>query len=312
MNKYIVLSVLLIVSVAFGVILGYTQLFPVTDETLPILLNFRIPRVLFALLNGVALSLAGLVYQIILRNPMADGFTTGAASSAAFGGCLALILWGAPHIVAISAFLSALISAVIVWRLAKRSDNITVILAGITISVIASSGVSFLKYFYDDAINTMVFWLMGSVANAGWNEIAIMGVLAATVLVGLFTSKDKIAVLFLDDESAATSGVDVYKLRLALFVITTFLVAISVSFCGTIGFIGLMVPHAVRMLFGHTIREQLVCSAMLGGLVLVVLDIISRTVLSSGAELPIGVITSFCGGLFFALLLLKRGGRVWS
>ncbi len=314
MNKYLLLTVLLLLSLTAGIYAGQVKLFPLDEFTRDILWDFRIPRVVFAALNGAALALAGVLYQISLRNPMAEGFTTGAASSAAFGGCLALALWGRPWAVSACAILSAFAGIALVRHMAKRAGGfnpVTVILAGIAMSVVAGSGVSFLKYYFQESVGTLVFWLMGGLSGATWTKAAVMAALLIAVLAGLALHRKKIAVLFLDDHSAITSGVNVPVVREMLFVVTTLLVAVSVSFCGIIGFIGLMIPHAVRALFGHDVNTQLFCAPLAGAFALASFDLASRVILPSGGELPVGIITSLCGGLFFSILLVNRGGGVW-
>lgn len=315
MKKYSLLAVLLAVVMAGGVAFGQVRIFPLTDESLSILVNFRLPRVVFAAVNGAVLALAGVLYQITLRNPMADGFTTGAASSAALGGCLALALWGNPVLVSLSAIVFAALGICVICGIAARSgtgERVTIILAGIALSVVAGAGISFLKYFFEDSLSTMVFWLMGGLYAATAPKIFILLAVFLLVLLFLVSRKDQLALMLLDEQSAQTSGVDVRGMRGVLFVVTTILVAVSVSFCGVIGFLGLMVPHAVRALIGHGIMVQLVCTPLLGAVMLTLFDLVSRTVLPYGGELPVGIITSVAGGCFFFVLLVRKGNSVWG
>ena len=315
MRKRALLIALLAVAVTLGVVWGQVRLFPLTGDSLHILWAFRLPRVVFAVINGATLALAGVLYQIALRNPMADGFTTGAASSAAFGGCLALALWGRPFLVSLFAVCFAALGIFVVRRIAARAADggrITIILAGIALSVVAGSGISFLKYFFEDALNTMVFWLMGGLANATWEKAAVLAALFALSMAFLWQKRDRLALLFLDDLSAQSSGVDVRRMRELLFALTTALVAMSVSFCGVIGFLGLMIPHAVRALLGHGIAVQLAGAPLLGAIALVIFDLVARVALPYGGELPVGIITTMAGGVFFFALLVRRGNSVWG
>ncbi len=324
-QKYLLLAVLLLAALLAGIFWGQVALFPLTDDSGRILWDFRLPRVIFAGLNGAVLALAGVLYQIALRNPLADGFTTGAASSAALGGCLALALWGQGAVVSLCAVVCAGLGIYVVRRvsgLAGRGDgglaaagaggNITIILAGIALSVVAGAGISFLKYFFEESMGTMVFWLMGGLGGAAWGKIALLAAIFAPAFVALYLHKSRLALLFLDDHSAASSGVDVRRMREFLYVLTTVLVAMSVSFCGVIGFLGLMIPHAVRGLFGHSIAMQLIGSPLLGAAALILFDLAARTALPHGGELPVGIITSLAGGIFFFMLIMRRGGRVWG
>lgn len=315
MQKYLILAILLALALVAGALFGQVSIFPLTADSWHILSAFRLPRVAFAAVNGAVLALAGVLYQISLRNPMADGFTTGAASSAAFGGCLGLVLFGAPLMVSALAIVFAALGIFIVRQIsAKTGDGarVTIILAGIALSVVSGSGISFLKYFFEDSVNTMVFWLMGGLSGATWEKVAIMSLMLALALALLWANKNRLAILFLDDLSAQASGVDVRKMREAIFVLTTVLVAVSVSFCGIISFLGLMIPHAVRAMLGHDIKTQLAGSALLGAIALVLFDLMARTVLPYGAELPVGIITSVAGGTFFFILLVYKGHSIWS
>lgn len=323
--KYILLAALLLAALAAGIFWGQVPLFPLNHDSSRILWDFRLPRVIFAGINGAALALAGVLYQIALRNPLADGFTTGAASSAALGGCLALALWGQGAPVSLCAVICSGLGIYVVRRVsnltgrfdtggvaADSNSGITIILAGIALSVVAGSGISFLKYFFEESMGTMVFWLMGGLGGATWGKIALLAAVFAPALAGLWLHKNRLALLFLDDHSAASSGVDVHRLRELLYMLTTVLVALSVSFCGVIGFLGLMIPHAVRGLFGHNIAMQLIGSPLLGAAALILFDLAARTILPHGGELPVGIITSLAGGVFFFMLITRRGGRVWG
>ncbi len=300
---------------ALAVYFGQVPIFSSQGVAWDILWDFRLPRVLFAAINGAVLALAGVLYQISLRNPMADGFTTGAASSAAFGGCLALVLWGNMLLVSLCAIAFAAVGIFVVRQISLRGSGgsrITIILAGIALSVVAGSGVSFLKYFFEESLGTMVFWLMGGLAGATFARSALLAAIFLAAMLFLWHNKARLALLFLDDHSAQAAGVEVRRLRERLFALTTVLVAVSVSFCGVIGFLGLMVPHAVRALIGHSISAQLLCAPLAGALALVLFDLLSRVALPYGGELPVGIITSVAGGIFFFALLIQRGNSVWS
>lgn len=315
MKKYSLLGMMLAAVMVAATIFGQVKIFPLTDESLTILLNFRLPRVFFAAINGAVLSLAGVLYQIALRNPMAEGFTTGAASSAALGGCLALVLGANSLTVSLCAIAFSAVGICIIRGIAARSPNgerVTIILAGIALSVVAGSGISFLKYFFEDSLSTMVFWLMGGLYAATWTKILALAIVLLLALLFLLLRKDQLALMLLDDQSAQASGVDVQRMRGALFVVTTILVAVSVSFCGVIGFLGLMVPHAVRALIGHGIMVQFICTPLLGAVLLTLFDMISRLILPYGGELPVGIITSIAGGCFFFILLVRKGNSVWG
>lgn len=314
-KEVFILILLLILSMLAALFLGQVRIFPLTESSWHILWNFRLPRVLFAAVNGAVLALAGLLYQLALRNPMADGFTTGAASSAAFGGCLALALWGHIIFASLFAIIFAGLGIFLVLQVSARTGDgsrVTIILAGIALSVIAGAGISLLKYFFEESLGTMVFWLMGGLSGASFPKLTTLLAIFILGMLYLCQNRARLALLFLDDESAEASGVNVRRTREILFVITTILVAVSVSFCGVIGFLGLMVPHAVRGLIDHKMSTQLICSPILGASALVIFDLLARTLLSYGGEIPVGIISSLAGGAFFFILLTRKGSSVWG
>lgn len=308
------LCALLAASLLPAVWIGQVEIFPLTEDTRRALWDFRLPRICFAAVNGGVLATAGLLYQIALRNPMADGFTTGAASSAAFGGCLALALWGHSLLVPLCAIACAALGIELVRRTVERTGGgrISLVLAGMALAVVAGAGINFLKYSFEDSTTTMIFWLMGGLTGATWGRTAGLCLLLGASVLLLWRRRRSLALLFLDDLSAQAAGVDVRRARALLHGLTTVLVAVSVSFCGVIGFLGLMVPHAVRALCGHSLSVQLVCSPLLGATSLVLFDLAARAMLPGGGELPVGVVTSAAGGMFFFLLIARRGGSLWG
>jgi iron complex transport system permease protein len=178
--------------------------------------------------------------------------------------------------------------------------------------VLAASGISFLKYIFEDSVTTMVFWLMGGLSEATWLRVSVLCVIFLIAIAILWHNKRTLALLYLDDATAQASGVSIGRSRELLFIITTVLVAVSVSFCGTIGFIGLMIPHAVRGFMRHSVSTQLLGAPLCGAIALVLFDMIARILLPHGGELPVGIITSLIGGVFLFLLLIRKGNAVWS
>ncbi len=291
-----------------------TNPFHLTSQALSILWDFRLPRVTFALVNGAMLGLSGSIYQLVLRNPLADGFTTGTASASALGAVLAISLGLPAFMVPLPALMGGLLGLVFLYRLSLKDgivSPVTMILAGIVVNIIASSGIGFLKYLFEESISAVVFWLMGGFYLVSWGKVAICLLILAGVFGYCLLNAISFNLLALDRLSAASSGIDVDRLRRLLFVLATALVALSVSFTGIIGFVGLIVPHLARALFGSDMRNNIYYSTVIGAMLLVAADALSRVVVPQGSELPVGIITSIAGGSFFLWLLFKRREELW-
>jgi iron complex transport system permease protein len=280
--------------------------------TEPILLKIRLPRVVLAVLVGACLSLAGAGFQGVLRNPLADPYTLGVASGAAVGAALMIHfglnawlfgMWTTP----IFAFVFAMLSLLLVLRLANIQGQFrleTVILSGVVVSAFLSSVVSLLVSMSDRVVNEIVFWLMGSLAMRGWPFALVLLPYLAIGAAVLFAYGRTLNLFALGERQAAHLGVNVTCTRLVVLVISTLLAAAAVSVVGTIGFVGLVVPHMVRLLAGPDYRVLLPLSALYGGIYVLWADTLARTVLSP-AEIPLGVVTAFLGAPFFAWLLRR-------
>ena len=291
-----------------------TTPFHLNAQALSIIWEFRLPRVVFALVNGAMLGLSGSLYQLVLRNPLADGFTTGTASASALGAVAAISLGLPAVLVPLPALLGGLLGLIFVYRLSLRDgvvSPVTMILAGIVVNIIASAGISFLKYLFEESISSVVFWLMGGFYLVDWWKIGLCSAVLLSVSAYCMLHALSFNLLALDRLSAVSSGVDVDGMRRILFVLATALVALSVSFTGIIGFVGLIVPHLARALFGSDMRENIFYSTVMGAILLVVADAISRVVVPQGAELPVGIVTSLAGGSFFLWLLFRRREELW-
>ncbi len=278
-----------------------------------VVLDVRLPRVLAALLVGAGLGLAGVVFQGILLNPLADPYTLGISSGAAFGASLALLLGLAGTVVPVPlfAFAGALLTLLVVLRLATVGGQLgreSLILSGVIVGAILAAGVSFMKYLADEQVSVIIFWLMGSFASRSWQHIALLAVALLVVLpVVLYHGRD-LNVLALGNRDAAALGVETGTVRRRLLVAASLLAAVCVSVSGIIGFIGLIVPHLMRFLVGPDNRRLLTAAALGGGLLLLAADTASRTLLPN--EIPVGVLTALLGGPFFCMLFRKRyGGR---
>ncbi len=299
----------LVLVMVVSLLLGSVLVNPFKAGGLSFLVELRLPRVLAASVNGAMLGLSGALYQMTLRNPLADGFTTGAASSCALGAVVAISLGFPALFVGVFALATGLLGLFLVYVLSMRSEvvePVTMVLAGIVVNIISSSAISLLKFVFEESVLSVVFWLMGSITLLGWGKIAIMYAVFFSVYLLVLKDAYSINLISMDGVSALATGVDVAHMRRRLFFLATSLVAFSVSFCGVIAFVGLMVPHIVRRFAGSDASGLIFYSSVGGALLLVAADTASRTLLLGGAELPVGVITSLLGGAFFLYLLFSN------
>jgi len=278
-------------------------------------LHVRLARIVLALVVGGALALAGAVYQGVLLNPLADPFTLGVSTGAAFGASLAIIAGvGGIHLLGISslpvaAFAGALTALYLVYLLGRMDGRIhvtTLVLAGIIVSTFLSACISLLKSLNEDSVSTIVFWIMGSLSGRSWTHVILVipyVVLGCGVILWYTRELD---LLSLGDVQAQHLGVDVQRLRFCLLLASSLVTAAAVSVSGVIGFVGLVVPHLVRLAIGPGHRRLLPAVLLLGGLLVLIADTIARSLLASGEELPVGVVTAILGGPFFCYLLLHR------
>lgn len=287
----------------------------ISDTVRYIVLDVRLARICLALVVGVALGLAGAVYQGVLLNPLADPFTLGVSTGAAFGASLAILFgWGGIQLLSltalpVAAFVGALGALYLVYLLGRfdgRLHTTTVVLAGIIVSTFLSAWISLLKSLNEDSISSIVFWIMGSLSGKSWLHVLL--VLPYLVIGGgliIFYARE-LDLLSLGDVPAQQSGVDVHRVRLQLLVAASLITAAAVAVSGVIGFVGLVVPHLVRLALGPRHRRLLPAAAVLGGLLVLVSDTLARSLLPHGQELPVGVVTAILGGPCFGFLLLQR------
>jgi iron complex transport system permease protein len=273
----------------------------------------RLPRVLLAAAVGAALALAGTAYQAVFRNPLADPYLLGAASGAGFGAAAAMIL--APATIAASglgvggaAFLAALATVTAVVTLARRGGRlpiVSLILAGVVLGSSLSAATSFVMLADRERTAGVLSWLLGSFAFASWRDLAVLGTIVAVALPAALAGRRAFDLLSVGEDSARLLGLPVEGFKWTVVVLATLLTAAAVAVAGVIGFVGLIVPHAVRLVVGPEHRELVPLAALWGAAFLVLADLTARTVLGPG-ELPVGVVTALVGGPFF-LVLLRRG-----
>lgn len=280
-----------------------------------ILINVRLARVCLALAVGASLSLAGAVYQGVLLNPLADPFTLGVSTGAALGASLAILLgvggihyWGVSALPG-AAFLGALGALYLVYLLGRMDGRIhatTLVLAGIIVSTFLSAWISLLKSLNEESVSTIVFWIMGSLSGKSWTHVLlVLPYLAVGGVIILFYARE-LDLLSLGDIQAHQLGVDVHRMRFRLLLAASLVTAAAVAVSGIIGFVGLVVPHLVRLIIGPRHSRLLPATFLAGALLVLLSDTVARSLLSTGEELPVGVITAILGGPFFCYLMLHR------
>lgn len=289
-----------------------------------IVFHIRLPRIVMAIITGMALACAGVIMQALLRNPLASPFTLGVSSGAAFGAALAIVLGagvfginvvtGGQWLIAANAFIFGCLAVFAVYGIAqiRKGSTTVLLLAGVAIGQLFSAGVSAIQYFSSNAaLKDLIVWLMGGFWGAEWQVIQFL--LPLTVIVFLFLWKLSwdLNTLSSGEEVASSLGVNVRRLRLTALVLSTLLASSTIAFTGIIGFIGLVAPHISRMIIGTDNRFLLPCSCLIGAILLLLSDTVARTVLSP-VEIPVGIITSLLGAPFFIYLLLRKQKDYWS
>ena len=279
-----------------------------------VILDVRLPRILTALSVGFGLAVAGTVFQGLLLNPLADPFTLGVSSGAAFGAALALLLglsFAGPATLWVMAFAGASATLFAVIAMSGRDGELSpanLILSGVIVSAILSAGLSFLKYLADERVSVIVFWLMGSFVSRTWTDAALTSTVSlAGFAVCLFLARD-LNIMTLGTRPARSLGVDTGRVRMILLLTASLISAVCVSVSGIIGFVGLIVPHLMRMAVGPDHRVLLPASGLAGAVLLLAADTVTRTVLPH--EVPIGVLTALIGGPVFCWIFTRsRAGR---
>ncbi len=280
------------------------------DQMETILFNVRLPRIVLACLVGSCLSSAGASYQGIFQNPMAAPDILGATSGAAFGAALAILNDANYLVITLSAFVFSLITVTLVYLVsqkAKGSKLLGLILSGIIVSSLFTAGTSFIKLVADptDQLPAITYWLMGSIAGAKRDTVAMVLIPMALGMIPLFMLRWRINVLTLGDEEARTMGINVSRLRLFIIICATLVTAASVSVSGMIGWVGLVIPHLARKLVGNNYKYLMPASMLFGAIFMLLVDDVSRNLLQT--EIPIGILTAFIGAPFFVYLITRKG-----
>ena len=293
---------------------GATSPLSATEEA--ILWEIRVPRVVLAALVGAMLAVAGASYQGVFRNPLADPYLLGVAAGAGLGATVAIAylpegLRG-QRALPIAAFVGGSVAVILTYavgRSAKRErDAATLVLAGVTVAAFFTAWQTFIQQQNAETLQQVYSWILGNIPSTGWSDVVLILPYVALALVVILALRRVVDVLSLGDDEAASLGIRVGRVRLALVVAATLGTAAAVAVSGLIGFVGIIVPHAIRLVSGVGYRALLPLSAIVGAGFLVLADVVARTALSP-AEIPLGVVTAFFGAPFFALVLRStRGG----
>ena len=285
---------------------------PVSTEV--ILLQLRLPRVLLAAVVGLALAVSGALFQGLFRNPLADPAIIGVSSGAALGAVAVIVLGGSAALgglgVSVAAFAGALLTALLVYRLARIGPVVhvaTLLLAGIAVAAVISSAMSLVMSFSGEQVRNIYFWLLGGLGARGWGSLEVVTPLIVLGVTGTALLVHEMNLLSLGEERAAQLGVNVDRFKLAAVALGALLAGAAVSVSGVIGFVGLMTPHVLRLVVGADHRRLLPAVAIAGPVFMILADLTARTVLAP-QELPIGAVTALVGGPFF-LYLLRRERR---
>ena len=274
-----------------------------------ILFSWRLPRVALGALVGACLAMSGAAYQGVFRNPLADPYLLGAAAGAGLGATIAIVS-GLRSLIAISAFIGALIAVALAYGLGRAAggrSGAAIILAGVAVAAFLTAAQTYLQQRNTDTLREVYVWILGRLSTNGWGDVLTLLPYAVISGVVIFALRRNLDVLAVGDEEAGTLGLPVARIRLLLVVAATLATSAAVAVSGLIGFVGIIVPHLVRLVAGSSYRVVVPLSMVFGAAFLVLTDLGARTILSP-AELPIGVVTAFLGAPFF-LLVLRRSRR---
>ncbi len=283
-----------------------------------ILWDIRIPRILTAFITGAGLTLCGILMQALTKNPLADPYVLG-ISHGASAGAVSVIMYGYLNFLGgygrmVGAFVGAVLSIVLAMKIASIRNKITatqLVLSGIAVSALFGAVTNFMIYHTktgSDKVKTATYWMMGSLNGSNWEMLIYATIAFAICLAIIVLMSRKLDVLLLGEEVAVTVGVDTDKLKLAIIIMSTLLTGVIVSISGTIGFVGLTIPHITRSIVGTKHVKLIPASILVGGTFLVLADMISRVIVRP-EELPIGVVSAFFGAPFFLYLIRKSHGR---
>ena len=290
----------------------YIDLGGIKESQQTIILNIRLPRILLAALVGIALATTGAAFQGLLKNPMADPYIIGISSGAALGAAIAIVsglsLLIGFFALPLMAFMGGLFSVLTVYNLARVGNKVPIynlLLSGVALSSFFSAVTSLLMILNSQEMSQIVFWLLGSFSGRKWHHVQIAAPLIIAGVVALNFYARELNLMLFGESTAQSLGVNIEKVKKTLLVISSLTVATAVAASGTIGFVGLIIPHGVRLVVGPDHRILMPVAAITGGIFMVLTDTLARTLMSP-TEIPVGIITSIFGGPFFIYLLKQK------
>lgn len=276
-----------------------------------VVMHVRLPRICMGLLVGMALSAAGTSYQAVFRNPLVSPDIIGVSSGASFGAALAILFSTETSLIQASALvfgLAAVVLVLVISHIKRGTKLFMIVLSGIIVKDLFVALVSLTKYTADpeDKLPAITLWLMGSLASVSFRDVLICSIVVLPCIAVLFGMRWKMNLLSLEEDEARSLGVNVKRLRLIVILLATMITGVTVSICGVIGWVGLVIPHMARLLMGDDHRTLFPASILIGGLYLLLIDMLARTVTS--AEIPLSILTAFVGAPFFAWMLRRTTG----
>jgi iron complex transport system permease protein len=299
------------VSIPFDVVFKNILILQNTNNSYSIIIwQLRLPRILIAVLAGMALAGAGTAMQGIFRNPMADPYIIGISSGAAFGASIAIVMNSNEYVITLFSFIFGVTTAFIVYRIATKNRTTpveTLLLSGVAISAFLTALLSFIMYLHlGDAQTSKIFmWIMGSLANRNWVQVLIAFPIISIASIILYTYTKDLDLLLLGEEQAENLGLNSQKSKKIILLLSSIVTATAVSVCGIIGFIGLITPHMMRIIVGPSHRTLLPITIVSGAIFLLWMDTIAR-VINPPSEIPVGILTAIFGAPFFIYLLINR------
>ena len=288
----------------------------ISQGNITIIWNIRFPRIILGFIAGAALAVSGAGYQGIFKNPMADPFVLGVSSGAALGAAIGIVckftfrigVFNSTMLLAFVGSFAALILVYSISRVGRKAPVATLLLSGVAINSTLSALMSFLMMMNKQSMDQIMFWTMGTLNGKGWNQIKAVLPWVITGLIIMLLSSRELDIMLTGEDTATQLGVNIEFVKRKILFASSLLTASVISVTGIIGFVGLVVPHVVRLFTGPKHRKLLPVSLIFGGAFMVICDTLSRSLTTS--EIPVGIITSICGGPFFLYLLRKskKGG----
>jgi iron complex transport system permease protein len=305
---------------AVPLIRNYISVDDINPNFITIIYKVRLPRICLAVFVGMSLSAAGVMYQGLFRNPMADPYIIGVSSGASVAVAISIVTGLSAGFLGfsglmVSAFIGSLTVSFAVFAIARSKNRyisvLTLILSGIAVGALCGAATSFLMMFGREEMHQIIFWIMGSLTTAQWEQVVIVGPVIALGCAVLFLFTKDLNLLTLGEQRAKQLGINTEYLKTAIIVLCSLIVAAAVSVSGIIGFIGLVIPHMARIIVGPDNRILFPVSALAGGIVLLVADTLARTIMIP-REIPVGILTSLLGSPFFIYLLKRTRKRIMT